>query len=94
MGMRKMFTDEADFSGISECRLKVSKVVQKAFIQVNEEGSEAAALTRKSLKLLLHVFSAALEKHKSTDVQLVTFCAPFICIESQTFGARTIGSIT
>ena len=65
MGMRKMFSDEADFSGISECRLKVSKVIQKAFIQVNEEGSEAAAATRESLEPLLHVFQLLLKNTKT-----------------------------
>ena len=53
MGMGKMFSNEADFSGISESPLKVSKVVQKAFIQVDEEGAEAAAATGKFFKLLL-----------------------------------------
>ena len=55
--MKEMFSDEADFSGISECRLKVSKVVQKAFIEVDEEGSEAVAHTGKFLEHLLSVSS-------------------------------------
>lgn len=45
MGMAEMFTDNADFSGIADVPLKVGKVIQKAFIEVNEEGSEAAAVT-------------------------------------------------
>ncbi|KAE8586331.1 hypothetical protein XENTR_v10021633 [Xenopus tropicalis] len=44
MGMGIIFTDAADFSGISEnSRLKLSKVVHKAVLNVAENGTEAAA---------------------------------------------------
>lgn len=48
--MVKMFEDSANFSGIFETNepIKVSKVLHKAFIDVNEHGCEAAAATCKT----------------------------------------------
>jgi serpin B len=46
MGMTRAFTDAAQFGGItSKEDLKISFVVHKAFVKVDEEGSEAAAAT-------------------------------------------------
>ncbi|KAL4593259.1 hypothetical protein GN956_G26875 [Arapaima gigas] len=45
MGIRNMFEPGADFTGISDAPLLVSEIVQKATIDVDESGSEAAAAT-------------------------------------------------
>ena len=46
MGMKDMFSDKSDLSGMNGGKdLYVSQVIHKAFVEVNEEGSEAAAAT-------------------------------------------------
>src|SRR5262249_46952193 len=46
MGMRLAFSDAANFSGITRSeRIKISEVIHKAYVDVNEKGTEAAAAT-------------------------------------------------
>ncbi len=45
MGMPSAFSNKADFSKFCTKPASISKVVQKSYIEVNEEGTEAAAVT-------------------------------------------------
>jgi serpin B len=45
MGLELAFSGEADFSSISEIDLFISRVIHKTYIDLNEEGTEAAAVT-------------------------------------------------
>jgi serpin B len=52
MGMGVAFTGAADFSGINGTgNLFISKVLHKTFVEVNEEGTEAAAVTSVQIDL-------------------------------------------
>ena len=46
MGMEKAFTNNADFSGLrKDATLKIDEVLHKTYLKVNEDGTEAAAVT-------------------------------------------------
>ncbi|XP_011299980.1 ovalbumin-related protein X isoform X2 [Fopius arisanus] len=80
LGMSEMFSNAANLSGIANSPLKVSKVLQKAFIEVNEFGTEAAAVTLGQIRLRRMVyepdefnvdrpFMVAI-RHKPSDIPL------------------------
>ncbi len=80
MGMPHAFAD-ADFSGMTgKKELSISKVIHKAFVDVNEEGTEAAAATavvmRKGISKLLifradHPFVFLIRENKTESILFI-----------------------
>jgi len=66
MGLEIAFTDSADFSGMSTIPLWIFDVIHKTYIDVNEEGTEAAVVTAITLGNDMIEF-----------VQAITFDRPF-----------------
>ena len=69
LGIKKAFGSKAQFGGISDEALFISDVVQKTYINVNEKGTEAAAVT-------IAVSGALSMRPPKTEV--ITFDRPFI----------------
>ena len=62
MGIQKAFTPLADFSNMSNTDLRVSKIRQRAKIEVNEDGAKAAAVT---IAEMLYTSAGPVEYQKS-----------------------------
>lgn len=45
LGMQQAFIEEADFSPISDIRLLISRIIHSTYVEVDELGTEAAAVT-------------------------------------------------
>ena len=51
MGASKVFTRSAELGGITDADVLVSEVNQKTFVEINEKGAEAAAVTTIGVRL-------------------------------------------
>jgi serpin B len=73
LGMQNAFSGQADFSGIDgRPDLSIDSVIHKAFIEVNEEGTEAAAATAVIMTLTIN-------GHDTDDSRIVFDCDhPFL----------------
>ncbi|MBQ5896208.1 MAG: serpin family protein [Bacteroidaceae bacterium] len=69
LGIKRAFGNKAQFGGISDEALFISDVVQKTYINVNEKGTEAAAVT---------VAVAGALSMRPPKVEIITFDRPFI----------------
>jgi serpin B len=74
LGMRQAFAIGADFSTMADEPLLVSDVMQKSFVEVNEEGTEAAAVTT------VHVARSAMPRPENPFEMIVD--RPFLFVIS------------
>ncbi|MGV0104270.1 serpin family protein [Nostoc sp. DSM 114160] len=86
LGMEEAFSNKANFSGMGK-NLQISEVKHKTFVEVNEEGTEAAAVT-----------SVAISATSSIDINLpfqMIVDRPFFCAirDNQTGRVLFMGSI-
>ena len=69
LGIKRAFGGKAQFGEISDEALYISDVVQKTYINVNEKGTEAAAVT---------MAIAGLLSMRPSKTESITFDRPFI----------------
>lgn len=70
LGIKRAFGKKAQFGGISDTPLLISDVMQKAFITIDEKGTEAAAVTS--------VRAGLLSAGRPNNIEIMTLDRPFI----------------
>ena len=82
MGMPLAFSDSADFSGMTATGkkdLKIDEAIHQAFVEVNEEGTEAAAATA----VVMIPLGVAPGPHKEPKIPIFRADHPFIFLIQQ-----------
>ena len=88
LGMTSAFSDGGDFSGMSEDPPRyISQIIHKAFVEVNERGTEAAAVTA------LRMLGAAIGSTKKPPEFRADHPFIFLLIDSNTRTILFIGRV-
>jgi serpin B len=88
MGMQEAFAERADFHRLSSDPLYIDWIRQKTFVEVNEEGTEAAAVTGIGFK------SAAVRREPPPFEMIVDRPFLFAIRENRTGAILFLGAIT
>jgi serine protease inhibitor len=80
LGMPTAFSPSADFTGIADVLLRISRVVHQSFIEVDEKGTEAAAATIVEIE-----FTSAIPSYPSLN-----FNKPFIFLIKERVGNNVL----
>lgn len=88
LGIKRAFDNRADFSGISDAPLYISEVIQKTYINVEEEGAEAAGVT----SIMVGLMSAP----RPAERKIMTLDRPFIyaIVDNRTGAVLFAGRVT
>ncbi len=87
LGMKQAFTGAADFSAMADEPLFVSEVKQNSFVEVNEEGTEAAAVTT------VHMVGSAMPRPVELFEMIVDRPFVFVIEDSETQSILFMGVV-
>ncbi len=81
LGAPTMFTSGADFSNFASGNLSISKMLQKAKIEVSEEGTKASAVTMAMVAMarLCAMSQRKVKFHANTSIHLYDYGAQHGC---------------
>lgn len=90
LGLKEAFNQNADFSGITDTPegILIHEVIHKSFVDVNEEGTEAAAATA-----VIHVLGAAMVRPEPPPIFRVDHPFLFLIRDVQSDLILFIGSV-